>query len=89
LPFKCNLRHYIAANKEEARPGAAVLVEATASVPGSRVFFLAYDVSVALQAGGGASALTAQRALAAVAPKKAAGEETSSSWWGCVQVESS
>ena len=48
--------------------GAAVSVEATADAPGSRVFFLAYDVSVALQAGGAASALTAVRALAAVAP---------------------
>ena len=49
-------------------PGAAVSVEAKADAPGSRVFFLAYDVSVALQAGGAASALTAVRALAAVAP---------------------
>lgn len=54
-------------SKDEVRPGAPVTVGVTASVPGSRVFFLAYDVSVALQAGGTVSALTAERALAAVA----------------------
>jgi len=63
----------LSASKDEVRPGAHVTVGATASVPGSRVFFLAYDASVALQAGGAGSALTAERALAAVAPKESAG----------------
>lgn len=88
LPQSCEVT--VAASKEKVRPGATVSVDATASVPGSRVFFLAYDVSVTLHAGsggGGASALTAERALAAVAPKPvtSTGEDialtsSSSSW---------
>ena len=67
----------VSASKEEVRPGAVVSVGAVASVPGSRVFFLAYDISVALQAGGAASALTADRALAAVAAAtRPAGDHT-------------
>lgn len=61
----------VAVNKGEVRPGASVAVDAKASVPGSRVFFLAYDVSVALQAGGSASALTPERVLGVIAPEKA------------------
>ena len=58
----------VSLSSAEVRPGATVSLEARATAAGSRVFLLAYDTAVAIQAGGMASALTKDRIVAATSP---------------------
>ena len=65
----------LALDASEAAPGDTVRLTANSSAPGSRVFVLAHDVSVLIQAGGRRSAMSASKILAASAAAGGAGAD--------------
>ncbi|ACO61102.1 alpha-2 macroglobulin family-like protein [Micromonas commoda] len=62
----------VSLSSAEVRPGAKVTLETRATAVGSKVYVLAYDTAVAIQAGGISSALTKDRVIAATSPTKSA-----------------